>query len=148
MSLETTGAWAVVYANLAAHREEWGEPTSAFQVDLADFGGFYAATLPARARRLCPNFRKAHVEAMVRSTYKQVPLSISAAKTAPSSGAGVAQSCPCTEPVPCFVRPRRCGEPILGRVAGSCENSAEEGQTVCGRHVAGTWHICRISHRF
>ena len=31
MSLETTGAYAAaaVYANLVAHVEEWGEPTSA-----------------------------------------------------------------------------------------------------------------------
>jgi hypothetical protein len=29
MSLETTGAYVAVYANLVAHVEEWGEPTSA-----------------------------------------------------------------------------------------------------------------------
>ena len=29
MSLETTGAYASVYAILVAHVEEWGEPTSA-----------------------------------------------------------------------------------------------------------------------
>ena len=29
MSFETTGAYAAVYANLVAHVEEWGEPTSA-----------------------------------------------------------------------------------------------------------------------
>ena len=60
---------------------------------------------------------------------------------------GVGPKCPCTESVPCFVhskkgypsiklRPRRCGKPIPGIVAGSGENSAEEGQTVCGTH---TW---------
>ena len=60
---------------------------------------------------------------------------------------GVGPKCPCQESVPCFVhskrgypsiklRPRRCGKPILGIVAGSGENSAEEGQTVCDTH---TW---------
>ena len=42
MSLETTGAYAVVYANLVAHVEEWGEPTSASKVDWEDLGDFYA----------------------------------------------------------------------------------------------------------
>ena len=57
---------------------------------------------------------------------------------------------PCTESVPCFVhsnkgypsiklRPRHCGKPILGIVAGSGEDSAEEGQTVCGRQARGRY---------
>ena len=52
--------------------------------------------------------------------------------------------------MPCFVhskkgypsvksRPRRCGKPILGIVAGSGEDSAEEGQTVCGRQERGRY---------
>ena len=32
MSLETTGACVVVYANLVAHVEEWGGPTSASEL--------------------------------------------------------------------------------------------------------------------
>ena len=68
---------------------------------------------------------------------------------------GVGPKCPCTESVPCFalskkgyprfkLRPRCCGKPILGIVAGSGENSAEEGQTVRGTH---TWaRGRRIAH--
>jgi len=72
---------------------------------------------------------------------------------------GVGPKCPCQESVPCFVhskkgypsvklRPRRCGKPILGIVAGSGENSAEEGQTVCDTH---TWargrHITHLPNQ-
>jgi hypothetical protein len=78
MSLETTGAYAAVYANLVAHVEEWGEPTSASKLTWKTWLTFMRATLPARVWRLCPNFWKAHVEAVVRGTYKQVPLSRSA----------------------------------------------------------------------
>ena len=96
MSLETTGAYAAVYANLVAHVEEWGEPTSASKLTWKTWVAFMRATLPARVWRLCPNFWKAHVEAVVRSTYKQVPLSRSAAKTAPSSGGWLASKQPAT----------------------------------------------------
>ena len=78
MSLETTGAYAAVYANLVAHVEEWGEPTSASKLTWKIWLTFMRATLPARVWRLCPNFWKAHVEAVVRGTFKQVPLSRSA----------------------------------------------------------------------
>jgi hypothetical protein len=56
---------------------------------------------------LCPNFWKAHVEAIVRSTYKQVPLSRSAAKTAPSSGGWLASKLPATYSTgTCFQPPK------------------------------------------
>ena len=42
MSLETTGAYAAVYANLVAHVEECGKPTSASKLTWKDLGGFYA----------------------------------------------------------------------------------------------------------
>jgi len=96
MSWETIGAYAAVYANLVAHVEEWGEPTSASKLTWKTLVAFTRATLPARVWRLCPNFWKAHVEAMVRGTYKQVPLSRSAAKTAPSSGGWLASKQPAT----------------------------------------------------
>ena len=87
MSLETAGAYYVaVYANLVAHVEEWGEPTSASKLTWKTWLTLMRATLPARVWRLCPNFWNAHVEAVVRGTYEQVPLSISAVKQAPSSG--------------------------------------------------------------
>jgi hypothetical protein len=44
MSLETSGAYVAValYANLVAHIEEWGEPTSFSRLTVEDLGGFYA----------------------------------------------------------------------------------------------------------
>ena len=74
MSLEATGAYVAFYANLVADGEQWGEPTSASKLTWKTWVAFTRATLPARVWRLCPNFWKAHVAAMVRGTYKQVPL--------------------------------------------------------------------------
>ena len=96
MSLETTGAYVVVYANLVAHVEEWGEPTSGSKLTWKSWLTGMRAAWPARAWRLCPNFWKAHVEAVVRGTYKQVPLSRRAAKTEPSSGGWLASNQPAT----------------------------------------------------
>ena len=43
MSLETTGAYVVaaVYANLVAHVEEWGEPTSASKLTWETWVAFF-----------------------------------------------------------------------------------------------------------
>ena len=45
MSLETTGAYVAVYANLVAHVEEWGEPTSASRLTLEDLGDFHSGQI-------------------------------------------------------------------------------------------------------
>ena len=96
MPLEAAGAYAAVYANLVAHVEEWGEATSTSKLTWKTWVAFTRATLPARLWRLCPNFWKAHVEAVLCGTYKQVPLSRSAAKTAPSSSGLQASKQPAT----------------------------------------------------
>ena len=55
MSSETTGAYVPLYANLVAHVEEWGEPTSASKLTWKTWVAFFMlATWLALVWRLCP----------------------------------------------------------------------------------------------
>ena len=69
--------------------------------------------------------------------------------------------CTCTESAPCFVQSKKgdppflknksptcSGKPIPDKFTGSGENSAEEGQTVCGTHTwAGGRYVAQLPNQ-
>ena len=88
ISWETTCADVVVYANLVAHVKSWGELMSAPTLTLKTWVALCGPHLLARVWRACPDFWKAHVEAVVCGAYRHGPLSRSAATAVPRGGAG------------------------------------------------------------
>lgn len=98
VSLETARIRATVFAHFLRH-VAWGETIGAAAWHWTTWTACLCAMLPGRVWRLCPNFWRAYIEAVLHGTFKKVPLSAVRAKPAPGSSQASMQAAPGDVPV-------------------------------------------------